>query len=543
VRVNVASLLCAVLLLLVALSARADSRVETGEAIYLRGVLSSGEQLVAHREDAAPVRGADAACVNCHRHSGLGGAEGRSAIPPITSRYLSHPRAKTLQDLDLPYVEGIRANREPYNEATIARALREGLNSEGKPLNYLMPHYQLGDADMAALIEYLKHLDRRKVPGVTDTTLHFATIITPDADPLKRIGMLDVLKHYFDDRNAFQRARSPRIQASNMTMMSMFKVVRRWELHVWELTGPAETWRAQLDRRIAAEPVFAVLSGLGGRTWAPIHEFCEQRRIPCLFPNVEVPVDTDRDFYSIYLSRGVLLEARLIAGRILNQESGATRVVHQVYRAGDSGEAGARALASALEGHGIEVRSHALARGGPGEVAAQVQREAAAADALVLWLRPGDLAALGAAPAHPSAVYLSGLMGGLEQAPVPAAWREQTLLTYPVDLPENRRVRVDYPLGWFSIRKIQVVDLPVQADTYLACGLLSETINHLVDTFVPEYLVERVEDMLEHRVLTGYYPRLTLGERQRFASKGGYLVKFAAPTGTRVVAASEWVIP
>ena len=113
----------------------------------------------------------------------------------------------------------------------------------------------------------------------------------------------------------------------------------------------------------------------------------------------------------------------------------------------------------------------------------------------------------------------------------------------PVYLPENRRVRVDYPLGWFSIRKIRVVDLPVQADTYLACGLLSETISHLVDTFVPDYLVERVEEMLDHRVLTGYYPRLTLGEHQRFASKGGYLVRFAAPTGTRVVAASDWLIP
>ena len=47
--------------------------------------------------------------------------------------------------------------------------------------------------DMAALIAYLKSLDVRQVPGVTDTVLHFATIVTPDADPVKRAGMLDVL--------------------------------------------------------------------------------------------------------------------------------------------------------------------------------------------------------------------------------------------------------------------------------------------------------------------------------------------------------------
>jgi len=32
---------------------------------------------------------------------------------------------------------------------------------------------------MVSLIDYLKTLDPRRVPGVTDTVLHFATIITP----------------------------------------------------------------------------------------------------------------------------------------------------------------------------------------------------------------------------------------------------------------------------------------------------------------------------------------------------------------------------
>jgi len=30
-----------------------------------------------------------------------------------------------------------------------------------------------------------------------DSVLHFATIVTPDADPLKRRGMLDVLEQFF----------------------------------------------------------------------------------------------------------------------------------------------------------------------------------------------------------------------------------------------------------------------------------------------------------------------------------------------------------
>ena len=83
----------------------------------------------------------------------------------------------------------------------------------------------------------------------------------------------------------------------------------------------------------------------------------------------------------------------------------------------------------------------------------------------------------------------------------------------------------------------------MQADTFLACGLLSETLSHMADTFVRDYLVEIMEDMLERRVITGYYPRLTLAPGQRFASKGGYMVHFADASDARVVAEGDWIVP
>ncbi len=140
----------------------------------------------------------------------------------------------------------------------------------------------------------------------------------------------------------------------------MFMVHRRWELHVWELTGPESTWQQQLEQHLAREPVFAVLSGLGGRNWAPVHAFCEQRAVPCLFPNVEVPIDNAGDFYSVYFSKGVLLEAELIANALAHVEGGtAPTTVWQVYRAGDIGEAAAARSAAALEAQrrgGVEPR-------------------------------------------------------------------------------------------------------------------------------------------------------------------------------------------
>ncbi|MEI8028144.1 MAG: cytochrome C, partial [Comamonadaceae bacterium] len=97
--------------------------------------------------------------------------------------------------------------------------------------------------------------------------------------------------------------------------------------------------------------------------------------------------------------------------------------------------------------------------------------------------------------------------------------------------------------GWFALRKIPVVSVQVQADTYLACGLLSETLNHMVDTFVRDFLIERVESQLEHRIVTGYYPRLALANGQHFASKGGHLVQFSETAGLRLVSAHNWIVP
>ncbi len=509
-----------------------------GQAIYRNGMLPSGRPLTAKREPDLTISGADAACINCHRRSGLGEVEGRLSIPPISGPYLFHPRAKDRDDSDLPFVDAMRADRDPYTDDTLAHAIRNGVSADGRTLSYLMPHYNLSDPDMAALIAYLKGMMPSKVPGVSGSVLNFATIITPDADPVKRQGMLDVLNHFFADKDRFSRAESPRMRSAQRWS---FKANRRWLLHVWELSGPPATWDEQLHEHLAREPVLAAISGLAGKTWAPVHHFCEEAALPCLFPNVDLPVVAENDFYSLYFSRGVLLEADLIAHQLDEHNPAPAGRVIQVFRTDDIGASAAKALEATARGARIVDRAIGASRSKSALSAAL--KDVTVQDALVLWLRPADLAGLADLPPRASVVLMSGLMGGLSSAPLPPAWRGVTRMAYGFDLPEGRRIRMDYPLGWFRLRQIPVVDEHVQANTYLACGLLAETLSHMADTFVPDYLVERVEGLLEHRILTAYYPRLALAPHQRFASKGGYLVHFAEPTGGRLLADTEWLVP
>ena len=65
------------------------------EDLYLNGVLPSGAPLVAERDGGVRIEGKSAACVNCHRRSGLGMIEGRTRIPPSPAA-ISFTRAPAL---------------------------------------------------------------------------------------------------------------------------------------------------------------------------------------------------------------------------------------------------------------------------------------------------------------------------------------------------------------------------------------------------------------------------------------------------------------
>jgi cytochrome c553 len=520
----------------------ATPAASAGEMIYRQGILPNGAELSGARDSGTSVAGENAACVSCHRRSGLGNVEGNIVIPPIIAKYLYRSRAANSADLTLPHVPGWVPNSWTYTDETLARAIRTGARPGGESMNPLMPHYALDDSSMAALVSYLKDLTSQPVPGVTDTTLHFATIVTPDADPVEKKAMLEVLNRFFAIQQNVIAAETRPLRASREIM---YRVTRRWQLHVWELTGAPDTWERQLEGHIAIEPVFAVISGLGRRDWRPIHRFCERNAVPCVLPNIDLPVVSEHDFYPVYFSRGVLLESDLIAARLSSDGRPRPRRIVEVYRADDIGAAAAVALEARLRDLGLPVvrrllpaeAKHAGAAGDLGHAIADVVAD----DALVLWLRPADLAALGARPPTP-AVYASGLMAGLESAPLPAAWRAATLLTYPFDPPDQRRVRMNFPLGWFRVQGIAVTAERIQTDTYLSCVILSETMGHMLDSFVRDFLLERMEMMLSRRLVNGYFAHLGLAPGQRFASKGGYLVHLAAGSG-KVILDGEWITP
>jgi hypothetical protein len=527
-----------------------------GESIYREGRLASGAMVRAEQLGKV-MQGAAVACVNCHRRSGLGSYEGSVLVPPIIGPYLFRERAANAQDLTLPHVRGFTPNGYAYTDETLATAIRKGVAGDGRFMNPLMPRYTLDDATLEELIAYLKILSTGPFPGVSDQVLEIATIVTSDAEPSEREAMLKVIEEYFRARNT---AVASRIQGAQHAAAGAteYRAARHWHLQVWELSGAADTWEEQLRQRQSADPVFAVVSGLGRTTWAPVQSFCERNRLPCVFPNIDSPPASGQDDYSIYFSRGVLLEADLIfQGLSVKTAAGAPsgRIV-QVYRSGDIGVDAAEALTRSAQELHLPVLNHVLppwpatsaARAMLAETQVRNELKAAVAelrpqDTLVLWLRPPDISSLGDDAPASVTIYLSGSMANLESAPLPAAWRGTVLMAYPYDPPDRRRVRENFPHAWFRQHGIPLTADRVQSNTYLACSIVADVFDAMLDSYVPDFLIERLEMMVGNQLSTGFFPRLSLASGQRYASKGGYIIKFDPRDHARIVVEGDWVVP
>jgi hypothetical protein len=361
-------------------------------------------------------------------------------------------------------------------------------------------------------------------------------VIQPGVAEAKRRAMFDVLQAFVRDKNAGVRSEELRRKAG---AMRMYRAYRKWVLHVWELTGPPESWGAQLEARYREQPVFALVGGIGATRWQPIHDFSERFEVPCILPLTDLPATHSGNYYTVYFSRGIALEAEALA-QFLGKQQGGGRIV-QVYRPGAAGAVAAEAFRAALDGADRRLEDRPLV-GEPGQA---FWRELAAtpSTAIVLWLDRQDLAtatrpADGAPPVYLSTTLLDGRMN------VPAMG--QVLLTYPWEVPAAREPRVLRSKQWLRVHGLDSPEEEIQAvavNTLFAITLAGDALAHLQDSFSRDNYVERVEHNITTTLMPSFYPRVSLGPDQRFASKGAYVVRPQSGANPELAAVSEWIVP
>ena len=503
-----------------------------GQRIYREGIGAEGRPLMSLAAADTPLAGKPVACEKCHRRSGFGGTEGQLTIRPITALALTGQQEIGLHAPRVRARVGTRT-RPPYTEALIARAIATGVDAAGEALDPLMPRYRLDAREMKAITAYLLTLSAQPSPGVDDRDIHFATVIQPGVSAEKRRAMLDVMHAFVKDKDANARHDEARRDAGNMRM---YRAYRKWVLHEWELTGPRDTWGAQLDALYAKQPVFALVGGLGHESWQPIHEFSERQGVPTVFPQADLPMLSGPNQYTIYFSRGVTLEAQVLATYIRDQPEAGPLV--QVYRRDGPGAVAAAAFHAALK---PETPIQDIALGGPVDAALWKAVAAAKPGAVVLWLGANDVEQASLPGDTP--VYLSHqLLNG--KRPEMLTNRVANLrLIDPGDLPPRREARLLRSKLWLHNKGIAPGDEAVQINTEFAMTVVSDVIGHMADSFSRDFFVERVEHVVAQTPMPSTFAQVSLGPGQRFAAKGASIVQLVPGDKPGMKALSAWIVP
>ena len=326
-----------------------------------------------------------------------------------------------------------------------------------------------------------------------------------------------MMRTAFSQRNASQQSYSGRMR---MPIDLLPRTLRNWELTVWELQDAPDTWGAQLAEKYRKEPVFAVISGLSNTTWTPVHAFCQQEKLPCMLPSIALP-PAETAFYSLYYSRGVALEADVLARHLRNQEKKAPHRLLQVYRDDAVGRSAAQRLAEALHDSGIEIENRVL-HGQEPSALKEALKGLSSKDAVMLWLRPADLSALGkAAPKQPPAVaYVSGFLAEDSYDFASKAWRPHVRVVYPYELGEKRQKTVASLKKWLKTWNLPLVDEAFQTEVFFNLLLLTDLSSQMLDNLYRDYMVERAEDMLSLGSNVSAYPHLSLATRAAVCFQG-----------------------
>jgi mono/diheme cytochrome c family protein len=119
-----------------------------GEQIYFTGV-SAKTGPIPRAGGPMWVQMGGAACAACH------GIQGRGGVPVMMG---------TAIPADIRYEALIKGEYEhgkketPYTDALIKRAVTEGLDPDGKPLDWTMPRWQMRETDLGDVLAYLNTL-------------------------------------------------------------------------------------------------------------------------------------------------------------------------------------------------------------------------------------------------------------------------------------------------------------------------------------------------------------------------------------------------
>lgn len=481
-----------------------------GKQIYLSGEDSERGEITAKLGRSETQLPATAfACANCHGLAGEGSNEGGIVSPPITPEALanSHKSGLTGQE------------RGPYDETSMIRSIRAGLDASRGRMHPGMPLYQMSNEQMADLLAYLKRLGGEVEPGLSDTVIKVGAGL-PLTGPMATIGE--------DIRNA--------LAATFAEVNSQSGIYgRRIELIVEDSRGDAAGSLAATRILIDEKKVFALVGSFEPQGSDATNELIKRSEVPLVGPITLSPkavVPPNR--YVFYLLPTFSDQARSLVDFVdtlpRTAETSATAKQSQrarlavIYADGELEADAVAGFRKQADRNQLEIVGES--RFVTGQFATAKTTE------MLVQKRPDFVFFFGGASeistcaqemqrAGLTAPLLTSVMmlgrRAFELTPEVAA---RTYLSYPAGLPPHADFRAF--LSTMRSGQVELRSPAFQTVAYAAAQTLIEAIKLSTRRLNRPTLISSLEGLNEYQ--TGVVPPLTFGPNRRVGSVGSYVV-------------------
>ena len=513
---------------------------QRGKQIYLRGESSAGPEIIVMLGGGDTEVPATAfACANCHGLTGEGTEEGGLAAPSLVWHELTQARTSALTTKE----------RGPYTDATLARAIREGLDPAGIRLHPGMPHYRMTNEQAADLVAYLKKLGHELDPGLSETNIKIGVAL-PLTGPLASVGqdIKDTLNASFAEANEQGGIYGRRLELV-------------LEDSRGDLAGTSEATRKLVEQ----DKVFALMGSFEPKGSNDANELLKRAEVPLvgpvtLSPHVTVPPnrfvfyllptfkDQARslvDFICAKAKQGQVADAAVQPkpGQAAPQITPARKPTAAViYMSGEM-------EADALEGLRAQARLRSVelvfeqgyepGRFTPAPVVEAMARKKP--DYVFFFGAASDITSCAKEMerVHLNASLLSSVMMlGREVFDLSPEMAARIFLSYPSALPQQN----DYAefLSLVQRRSIRLRSPAFQTIAYAAAKTLIEAVKLSTRQLSRATLVNALEGLREYR--TGVIPPLSFGPNRRVGVEGSFIVGIDL-NNKRYTALTEQLIP
>ncbi len=511
-----AALLLALFFVPFTVAAEPTTAQSRGKQIYFEGSSPSGGEITAIVGTEGVTLPASAVpCASCHGSDGLGQREGGVIPPDIRWSELTKGYGHVHED---------GRKHQAFDEMSVARLIRSGLDPDFNKLDKSMPLYDLSVEDMDSLIAYLRFLERDWDPGLGKDSIQLGTLL-PLQGPAGELGqaMAQVMLAYFKEVN--QRG-------------GVFG--RKLELLAIPYGSSAESTLDNLRAAFKQEGVFALVGAYTVGMDEQILELLREQKMPMIGPFTLNPGDAFINEDIFYIYPGFAEQAQALAEQAIAQMKGAKG---KLVLVGPEG-ADVDGLIAAVEDRFAQDKtfdssSLRYPRGklDASALATDLQRDGSDA---VLFLGVQDellamLDALVDSRHYPGIFALSAFAPQLYGAP--EAFNERIYLAYPtLSRDVSAAGRAEYQ-RLAQLHALPPGHLQAQVAALAAAKLLEEGLRGAGRTLDRARLAEAIEAL--YRYDTGLTPPLTYGPNRRIGAMGAHvMVVDIANRTTRPV--GEW---